>query len=345
MTVRWLPVFTRPADLDQEAIRECVAAGWGFDAVSLEYQAVGFGSHHWLVTSESGDTRFVTVDDLRVKRRSRDDTEDAAFNRLANAFATVVSLRDRAGLQFVVAALPDLSGRILTRLTDRYSLVVHPLLAGRPAGTYGGYESPTDRDAVLDLLVQLHRATEAAAEHADRDDLRVPLRDELDRAFDDVDVPWDTGRFGERARALLDVHANALHRLLDAYDGLAASVMQHEARMVITHGEPHAANVLVVDGAHRLIDWDTALIAAPERDLWHLDPGDGSVLEAYRQATGVTTSPEALAVYRLSWDLAEIAGYVAGFREAHFDTTDSAEAWKNLVYYLDPEHRWPALLQ
>jgi hypothetical protein len=345
MTVRLAPVFTRPSDLHIEAIGECLAGGWGFDAVSLEYQTVGFGSHHWLAASESGDARFVTVDDLTAKRRHPKDTEDAAFKRLASAFQAVVALRDRAGLQFVVAALPDLGGRILTRLTNRYSLVVHPFLAGRPAGTYGGYESPADRAAVLDLLVQLHGATEAATEHADRDDLRMPLRDELDGAFEHVDIPWDTGPYGERARALLDVHGAALHQLLDVYDGLAASVMQHEARMVITHGEPHAANVLVVHGVHRLIDWDTALIAAPERDLWHLDPGDGSILEAYHRATGVTTSLEALTFYRLSWDLAEIAGYLAGFREAHFDTTDSAEAWKNLVHYLDPENRWPALLR
>jgi spectinomycin phosphotransferase/16S rRNA (guanine(1405)-N(7))-methyltransferase len=112
---------------------------------------------------------------------------------------------------------------------------------------------------------------------------------------------------------------------------------------VITHGEPHAGNVLIVDGALRLIDWDTALIAAPERDLWTLDPGDGSMLETYRLATGVTTSPEALTLYRLSWDLGEIAYYVAGFRQAHQDSTDAAEAWKNLVHYLDPDHRWPAL--
>jgi spectinomycin phosphotransferase/16S rRNA (guanine(1405)-N(7))-methyltransferase len=337
------PVFTRPADLDQESIAECLAAGWGFDVMSLEYQAVGFGSHHWLATGDSGDTRFVTVDDLRAKRRSREDTEDAAFTRLARAFTTVVALRDRAGLQFVVAALPDLRGHILTRLTDRYSLVVHPVLAGRPAGSYGGYESRADRAAVLNLLVQLHGATEAVAEHADRDDLRVPLRDELERAVEDVDTPWNTGPYGERARALLRAHATGLHRLLHAYDDLAAGVMQHEARTVITHGEPHAGNVLMVNGALRLIDWDTTLIAAPERDLWTLDPGDGSMLEAYRLATGVTTSPEALTLYRLSWDLGEIAYYVAGFRQAHQDSTDAAEAWKNLVHYLDPAHRWPAV--
>ena len=63
-----------------------------------------------------------------------------------------------------------------------------------------------------------------------------------------------------------------------------------------------------------LIDSDTALIAPPERDLWDLDPGDGSILEAYASATGTSPQPSLLGLYRLRWDLAEIAVNVSRFR-------------------------------
>ena len=56
-----------------------------------------------------------------------------------------------------------------------------------------------------------------------------------------------------------------------------------------------------------LIDWDTALTAPPERDLWSLDPGDGSILGAYAALTGVTPRPLLLDLYRLRWDIADIA--------------------------------------
>ena len=56
------------------------------------------------------------------------------------------------------------------------------------------------------------------------------------------------------------------------------------ARTVLTHGEPHPGNTMLTASGWVLIDWDTALAAPPERDLWSLDPGDGSVLDAYADA-------------------------------------------------------------
>ncbi|WP_432843998.1 phosphotransferase family protein [Dactylosporangium sp. CA-092794] len=37
--------------------------------------------------------------------------------------------------------------------------------------------------------------------------------------------------------------------------------------LVLTHGEPHPGNTMRTGGGWLLIDWDTALLAAPERDL------------------------------------------------------------------------------
>ncbi len=109
--------------------------------------------------------------------------------------------------------------------------------------------------------------------------------------------------------------------------------------MVLTHGEPHVENVLVTPTGMRLIDWDTTLIAPPERDLWMLDPGDGTVIASYVGATGTPVLPSMLDLYRLRWDLSEIAIYIARFREPHGDDADTAECWKNLQLFLDPT-RW-----
>jgi hypothetical protein len=55
--------------------------------------------------------------------------------------------------------------------------------------------------------------------------------------------------------------------------------------------------------------------------------------------------PDRLDYYRLWYDLFEIAGYMAVFANPHTDTADVAESWKNLVEFLQPEVRWPALFR
>ncbi len=74
-------VFTRPDDLPEAALIGALCDGWRFTPVSLEYQAVGFGSHHWLVTDAEGERVFAIVDDLVAKLRTAEDTADAAFGR------------------------------------------------------------------------------------------------------------------------------------------------------------------------------------------------------------------------------------------------------------------------
>ena len=43
-------MYTRPTAVADEAVREALRARWGFDAVSITYEPMGFGSDHWRAT-------------------------------------------------------------------------------------------------------------------------------------------------------------------------------------------------------------------------------------------------------------------------------------------------------
>jgi spectinomycin phosphotransferase/16S rRNA (guanine(1405)-N(7))-methyltransferase len=339
-------VFTKPEDLDAETIAVALATRWKFTAIELVYQPVGFGSHHWRAVTRTGDARFLSVDDLRSNEVSTPSgTTSAAFARLRRALRAARALREEAALDFVVAPLADVDGDVLARLDERYSLAVYPYLTGASAGDHGEYRSAADRAAVLDRVVALHAASEVAVPHAGVEDGFLPGRRELVMALGRVDETWATGPYGEQARVLLREHADGVRQLLAHFDRLAVDVCADRERMVITHGEPHAANVVVDSNGPRLVDWESALIAPPERDLCVLDPGDGSALAAYSEATGVALVEERLDYYRLWYDLFEIAGYIDLFCDHHADTADAAESWKNLVDFLQPARRWPALFR
>ena len=129
---------------------------------------------------------------------------------------------------------------------------------------------------------------------------------------------------------LVQRHAAPLRRLLDRYDHLVREARARPARAVLTHGEPHPGNTLLTAAGWVLIDWDTALAAPPEPDLWSLDPGDGTILDAYAGLTGVIPRPDLLSLYRLRWDIAEIAVDVGRFRRPHAGTADDSQSWELL---------------
>ena len=74
----------------------------------------------------------------------------------------------------------------------------------------------------------------------------------------------------------------------------------------------------------RLIDWDTALVSQPERDLWILG---ADVQRAYAEAAGVTPRPELLEMYRLRWDIVDLALEADRFRRPHTGNPDDDQAW------------------
>ncbi|MBY8882110.1 phosphotransferase [Actinacidiphila acidipaludis] len=317
----------RPPGVRDDDLVAALADGWGLTARAVAYRPVGFGSHHWTAEvadpGRGGSTRqlFVTVDVLSGER-------PAALARLTAALDTALALRRDAGLEFVVAPVPDRTGATVRLLGERHTVAVFPLVDG-VAGDFGRHRRE-DVPAVLDLLVRLHGA---AVAKAPRGDLVLPGRNDLEAALLDVGRPWSGGPFAEPARALLTRRTDLLRTMLGAFDRLAEEVREASGTWVVTHGEPHPGNVIRGATGLCLIDWDTVRLAPPERDLWMLD-GDAELLARYTRETGHPVSPTALALYRLWWDLADIAVYVAELRGPHEAGEDTTAAWTYLQGHL-----------
>ncbi len=313
-----------------------LAAGWDLVVDEIEYAPVGFGSHHWRASAKN-QRWFVTVDDLDARGRDAADTRDGASARLTAALGAARALR-AAGLAFVIAPLPTRTGDVARRVVGRYLAAVYEHVEGVTHG-WGAYPSRADRLAVLDRLVALHHATATAHDVARADDFVIPSRDQLLVALTDHDSSWGPGPHADKARRLLRRHAADVSGALARYDGLVAEVARSPQRFVITHGEPHRANTITTAAGVVLVDWDTALLAPPERDLWMLIDDEPGIAGDYTARTGVEVDPASVQLYRLWWDLCEISLYTADLRAAHADTEEAGQAWGGLREYLDPP-RW-----
>ena len=142
-------------------------------------------------------------------------------------------------------------------------------------------------------------------------------------------APWtatlpSNGPYAAIASLLLIDNEATIRRLVARYGALVARHLKDPGPPVVTHGEIHPGNVMETSEGWVIVDWDTALLAPPERDLWRLARGGGgSILRAYADATGTTPDERLLELYAIRWDLAEIASFAAEFREPHEDTEDS----------------------
>lgn len=321
-------MFTRPSDLSDDAVATALLDSWMMQVDEITYAPLGFGSHHWQMVTGSARW-FVTVDDLEFGRWDGSDTHSAVHDRLVAALSTAQSLRT-SGCDFVVAPVPSEPGQVVEAIDDRYVLALYPYIEATTQ-SFGRFDSRTDRFDVVDRLVEIHSADTRVP--AGTDDLSIPWRDGLIAAMSEISDHWSTGPFGEPTRELLQRHAGPLRDVLVAYDQLVAVVRSRDEPLVTTHGEPHSGNVIITPEG----------LAPPERDLWNLIDEDPEVRDHYEQCSGQTLDDSALRMFRLWWDLCEVALFVQDFRQPHRDTSDTRTAWRSLGRHLDPD-RWVDLI-
>jgi len=303
-----------PLGFDELRLADTLARSWDLDVGQLRYIPKGFGSYHWF-TETPAHRYFLTVDDLDIKPWLG-GSPDSTFEGLGAAYDSALALNRHANLNFVVAPIPQVGGDTTLRLSDRYALTVFPFMDGEP-GAWGDPISRTDREQLLRRLAELHRSTLEAASRAPRHGLVLPGRAVLESALDDLDSTWTGGPFSEPARRQLANHAAAVHGWMVAFDHLAGLVEKAGAEQVITHGELHPGNLIHTDDGVLLVDWDTAGLAPPERDLWMFDDGSPNALAPYSEASGRMVDDTAISLFRLAWTLSDIAAFIALFRSDH----------------------------
>ena len=319
----------QPGHLDQRDLARILREQWGLVPGRLRHLPVGFGDHHWELTGAAGGRWFVTVAELAGGWRGAGRA--AGLADLRASMQTVTALH-RAGLEFAVAPVPTAGGQALAPLGAGHAVAVFPYVDGA-AGDFGDGLPEGDRLALIGILARLHGATPLAWQTALARSPTPASRPALEAALGELGQPWSGGPYSEPVRRLLARHAARLGRALARFDELVRAAAG-SGPPVITHGEPHPGNIMRGGGRLLLVDWDTAGLALPERDLWLAAGDDARAAGRYAELTGRRVSGAAMDLYRLRWDLDDVALSVRDFRAPHVQNEDTALMWDAITEHI-----------
>ena len=300
-----------PEAFSEEDLRALLANTWGMRTAALEYIPVGFGSHHWSVHDAAGERWFVNVDELAAFPLATDDP----LRSLRNALSVPRTLVDQGHL-LTVAPERTTEGAILAELGAEYAVSVYRHVEGESfAWQPWAAADPALAAEALDVLTELHRVPRSAWGTAEVEHFVIPRREDLDAMLAGRELDPGLGPFATQAQKVISRRAPMISALLAHFDRLAEAARTQQDRFVLTHGEPHLGNFMRSAGRLLLIDWDSALIGPPERDLWNFGRGDPHLRE----------------LYQLRWNLAETAGDLTRFSAPHTDDANARATWLNLV--------------
>jgi spectinomycin phosphotransferase/16S rRNA (guanine(1405)-N(7))-methyltransferase len=215
-----------------------------------------------------------------------------------------------------VVPVPASDGTVVAELAPGFAVSVYPHLDGDSFPWQPWQDSEADlRTEALAVVTELHAVPAAAWGRASTEDFAIPRRAALDAALAGRLPDPTAGPFADLAGRLVARYVPVLGHLLTHHDALADAARARPETFVLTHGEPHPGNFMRVGGRLRLVDWDTALIAPPERDLWDFGLGDPALQD----------------LYSLRWNLADTAVYLHLFSRPHTDDATTRASWINLV--------------
>jgi spectinomycin phosphotransferase len=315
-------VRERPADISDSDVAAALDRQWALTAQDMSYLPVGFGGYHWRAVDQTGSRWFVTVSDLA----------SPWVPDLPAAMQTAAWLATQARLGFVVAPVPTRAGHVVGSVDSRHALTLFPYVDAAPS-SFGDPIDDGDRAAIIDMLASLHTAIPNGIQVPTRP-LELANRQAIHQALASLGVPWTGGPYAGPGRDLLARYERPLRQAFARFDGLLDRVRGAGGRNVITHGEPHPGNLLRTRAGLRLVDWDMTALARPERDLWWVIAGDQDAAR-YSWRTGWPVNQDALALYRLRWDLDDVAGFLSHIRGPHQRTADTLMSWTELQKTLE----------
>lgn len=287
--------------LSIERLTACLDLEYGLAATSLTFLPLGADIDTAVYRVEiSKDTPFF----LKLRRNFQ------------SASVMVPHLLASQGIQNVIPPRPTRSGELFAKF-DEWCLLLSPFVTG-----ISGWDIELAPEQWRELgrgLKALHTVElpETMAGEVPQETYDAKSRLQVRALLDEISCLETNDTVSRQLLRLVQQKRSVITNLLEHADELSARLHQHPSRQCLCHGDIHAGNILLSEDRIFIVDWDTLVLAPPERDLMFVGGGVGGCwnkpqeVQWFREGYGsYELNQFALAYYRcerIVQDIAEFA--------------------------------------
>ena len=318
---------TEPS-VSSEEIKNKINQFYGISLEQLNFVPVGEGS--WCYWGQAQNDIFV--------RLVKDKDQISLTNSLIKLLASL-------GVPIPIP-LPDKSGQTVVKVAN-FGLVVYPYIPGLTLmkSDRTNQQVSSLRQAVGKMVGHLHSLTR---EISNQIELPIENFTKFQSEFRLIISPrnpiYQADQIVKDLLSFINVRRCELTSLVQVAEQLGANLRSREFDYVLCHGDIHEDNVLLSEkGNLYIIDWDGAILAPRERDLYFF--GSESYrglnkdnLRGYFASSGpVETDPVLMDYYTIEWALQEVVDYGSRIlSDSRFDLDGRLDAWQQFQGLFEP---------
>jgi Ser/Thr protein kinase RdoA (MazF antagonist) len=294
-------------NIAKDTLIQAVRGGYGLEITTLDFLLRGFGGDCYRAETSVGTSYFVKVHDPVANQMT------AASSR-AFYLPLMHQLHAKGILPDIPYPLQTLDGE-LSLAIGAYTLVITNFIEGQLVGFVELPESIHTR--LAEMVGVLHNSkAELEFEHPFIDQFEIVFEDDMLKSFDTLSGLPETATPGQKTlREIILPRQAQIRADLDDLKKYQAYAKKTQKRSVVCHTDLHGGNLMTDQrGTLYILDWENALIAPPEHDLFFF-AGEGGFWELFwphytKNFPSATVDPHLLRFYFYRRALEDIADFI-----------------------------------
>ena len=330
--IRIIPLMTFQLPIQNEALATAIEQNYPFTIKDLTFRAEGWGGYSYFVTDTAGQRYF-----LKLQNETH-TTEIFAANSPEFYLPLIYQLHQKQLINLPQIIL-TLNGSFSAQAGE-FDLIIYAQIDGQEVG-FGNWP-PGILPKLAQQVGQLHASLpQLEFEHPFIEGFQIAFERELLEYLEILAQENPKNSSGrQKLTEALRPHQAIIPTHLKRLKELQAELRQRPHNMVICHTDLHGGNLITAAaGKLYLLDWENAMIAPPEHDLffWAGDDNEWNRFwPSYCQEMGAKL-PESdiLEFYFLRRALEDIADFIKRVLRADGSEARDAEDIAEIIGFLD----------